>query len=404
MFNRLVNTAQHWDSALYRRPALQAIAIAIQQSIPILAIDVYFRLLLKLAISPDALFANLFSNYPVLPDTITDHSRLILSNLDMAVAMVFVIGLTHHYLTNRGIQNTTLPVITNFIAIYLLLFEKSQLPAYIATQYLLITLITLLSCRTYYWYYHHFMPNASPFSFKYLIWAMTIIAINLLLHIVCRFPRMLTIISNLLSQTFFTTFSGLLLIAILSPMLFLLGFSLPPELTGNQTTLNPVISNLDAMLTHGLSTLPFPENLYSIYGAFSLFGGVGNTLALNVLLLFAVSKKYKRLGILSWIPSLFDNNFLLYAGLPLFLRPLMLVPMLLVNVSSLLISYIAVASHLVQPVVFLTPNNLPNALLPTLASNTPVRSTILAILIFMLSLLIYRPFIHRLMTEDSNEK
>lgn len=404
MFNYLINTVQRWDDRLIHRPAFQSIALAIQQSIPILAIDIYCRLVFKLILFPDALFANILKKYPIFPDTIVDHARFILSNLDIAVAMVFVIGLTYHYLTARGVKNTSLPIVTNFIATYILLFQKDQLPTYITIQYLLITILTLLSCATYYWLHKHFSATTSPFNLKYLLWSIIIISFNVMLHPIIQWPRLQTMFATLLSQNFFTSFLGLLLIAILAPFLFVLGFSIPPELTNNQTTLNTVISNLDAMLTHSISTLPFPENLYSIYGSFTLFGGIGNTLALNLLLLFAASKKYRRLAILAWLPSLFDNNFLLYAGIPIFLRPLMLIPMLLINIIGTLIAYLAVFLHFTQPVVFITPSGMPNVLLPTLASSTPIQSTIIAILIFCLSILIYYPFTKRLMIEVPNEK
>ena len=404
MLNRFINTVQNLDMVLCHRPFLQAISVAMQQSVPILAIDIYCRLFFKLVISPDALFATIFNQHLITADIISNRLMFIIQNLDIAVTMIFVIGLTYHYLTQKGIENTTLPIITNFIAIYMLLFAKNQSTTNTAIHYLLVTLFTLLSCFTYYWYYRRLKTTTSPFSLKYLLWSIIIISTSLLLHVGLHLSSITTIISSLLSKSFFTTFSGLLLISILSPLLFIIGFSLPSELSSNQMSLNAVISNLDKLLTHGLTNLPFPENLYSIYGAFTLFGGVGNTLTLNVLLLFAVSKKYKRLGLLSWLPSLFDNNYLLYAGLPMFLRPLILVPMLLVNITSMLISYVAIAGHIVQPAVFITPNNLPNILLPTLASATPIRSTILAVLIFSVSLLIYRPFLDRLMPEVTHEK
>ncbi|AFS40089.1 PTS system lactose transporter subunit/cellobiose transporter subunit IIC [Leuconostoc gasicomitatum] len=404
MLNRFINTVQNLDMVLCHRPFLQAISVAMQQSVPILAIDIYCRLFFKLVISPDALFATIFNQHLITADIISNRLMFIIQNLDIAVTMIFVIGLTYHYLTQKGIKNTTLPIVTNFIAIYMLLFAKNQSLTNTAIHYLLLTFFTLFSCYTYYWYYHRFKITASPFSLKYLLWSIIIISTSLLLHVGLHLSSITTIISSLLSKSFFTTFSGLLLISILSPLLFIIGFSLPSELSSNQMSLNAVISNLDKLLTHGLTNLPFPENLYSIYGAFTLFGGVGNTLTLNVLLLFAVSKKYKRLGLLSWLPSLFDNNYLLYAGLPMFLRPLILVPMLLVNITSMLISYVAIAGHIVQPAVFITPNNLPNILLPTLASATPIRSTILAVLIFSVSLLIYRPFLDRLMPEVTHEK
>ncbi len=47
MLNRLINTVQNLDEALYHRPFLQAISIAMQQSVPILAIDIYCRLFLS---------------------------------------------------------------------------------------------------------------------------------------------------------------------------------------------------------------------------------------------------------------------------------------------------------------------------------------------------------------------
>lgn len=47
MLNRLINTVQNLDEALYHRPFLQAISVAMQQSVPILAIDIYCRLFLS---------------------------------------------------------------------------------------------------------------------------------------------------------------------------------------------------------------------------------------------------------------------------------------------------------------------------------------------------------------------
>lgn len=405
MFTHLINTTQRWDEVLYRKPTMQAVIIAIQQSVPILAIDIYCRLVMKLAISPDALLTNLFDQYPTFPDSVVDISRHILSVLDASVILIFIAGLTHQYLKEKSIQNTTLPVLTNLIVTYLLLFNKNQLIAYNAVPYLLITLIALLTCQTYYWYYNRNRATRSPYALSYLFWSLTtIIIFGKLLHIVLQLPRLQSISSTILSQSFFTTFFGLLLVAIFSPILFIMGLPLPLEFTNNQTTLNTVIANLDTMLTHGLTTLPFPENLYSVYGSFTLFGGIGNTLALNVLLLFVASKSIRRLGLLAWLPSLFDNNFLLFSGLPLFMRPLILVPMLMTNIISMLISYTAIACHFIHPSVYITPSNLPNILLPTLASPTPIQSTIVTILIFCISLLIYRPFLSRLMLEVSHEK
>lgn len=405
MFKQLLNTTQRWDDVLYRKPTVQAAITAIQQSVPILAVDIYCRLIIKLFISPDALLANLFDQYPALSDAVVDCSRHLLSLLDASVIFIFIAGLTYHYLKEKNISNTTLPMLTNLIITYLLLFNKNQLIPYNAIPYLLITLIALLTCQTYYWYYTHHDSNLSPYALSYLCWSLlTIIVFGKLLHIVLQLPRLQSFSSTILSHNFFTTFFGVLLVATLAPILFIMGFPLPLELTNNQTMLNTVIANLDTMLTHGLKTLPFPENLYSVYGSFTLFGGIGNTLALNVLLLFATSKRIRRLGLLAWLPSLFDSNALLFSGMPLFIRPLMLVPMILSNIISMLISYLAIALHVIHPSVYITPTNLPNILLPTLASPSPLPSLLVTIVIFCISLLIYQPFLSRLMREVPHEK
>lgn len=82
----------------------------------------------------------------------------------------------------------------------------------------------------------------------------------------------------------------------------------------------------------------------------------------------------------------------------------MLVPMLLVSVISQLIGYVAIATHFIQPVVYPTPMNIPNLLLPTIASTTPIRSTLVTVAVFILSIVIYRPFVHRLTEGVSYEK
>ncbi len=268
-----------------------------------------------------------------------------------------------------------------------------------------MSVTVLFSVTTYCWFQKKWVnPDTSPYAYRYLVWAVLIILMSWLLRQLIAIPHFQTTISVLLSKTFFTTFWGLLAVSILSPLLFVFGFALPSELTDDQTTLNTVIANLDAVLSTGHKVLPYPENLYSTYGAFTLFGGIGNTLVISLLLLFATSRKHQKLGLITWFPSLFDDNTLLLAGVPLFLRPLMLVPMLLVSVISQLIGYVAIATHFIQPVVYPTPMNIPNLLLPTIASTTPIRSTLVTVAVFILSIVIYRPFVHRLTEGVSYEK
>ena len=78
--------------------------------------------------------------------------------------------------------------------------------------------------------------------------------------------------------------------------------------------------------------------------------------------------------------------------------------MILVNLMSLAISFIAITTHFIQPIVFVAPDSLPNLLLPTVASTTPIRSLVITVIILIGSVLIYRPFLSHLTLEVPGEK
>ena len=318
--------------------------------------------------------------------------------------MVYVTSLTHSFLTVRNVKHVIVPILTNVVATYFLLVEKYQIPDHSTMQYLLLTGVTLFSSQSYNWYQKRMNPNVQPYAIRYLLWSGFIIMLCVSAHPIVQQSNIQIWLSEILYQPFFTSFIGLLLVALLTPILFVLGLRLPTELMSDQTTLNVVVLNLDTMLSHANVLLPFPENLYSTYGAFSLFGGIGNSLVISILLLFAHSKRHRQLGLISWFPSLFNNNQLLYNGLPMFLRPLILVPMILVSIMSITISYLTIALHLMAPPVFMTPVGMPTILTPTLASNSHLSAIIVTIIIFGLSILIYKPFIKQLTMEELNEK
>ena len=61
MATYLMNLILNWDQKIYQKRTMQAVRIAMKQTLPILAIDVYLRLIFKLFFSPDSLFANVFN-------------------------------------------------------------------------------------------------------------------------------------------------------------------------------------------------------------------------------------------------------------------------------------------------------------------------------------------------------
>lgn len=403
MLTYFVNLSHHWESKLWRRPAFQSLVTALQQAMPVIAVDIYLRLAIKLILAPNALIVKLFKINPAPFKTFFAYMVTFLSLADVAAVLIFVAALTYQYLTHLGHRDTSLPLLTNCLAVFLFFGDKTQAPIFSMTQYFVITLITLFSSYAYHQYCAHYHAS-NPYSLPYLIWSGMIIIISLFLHQIFRQHVFEFFLSDIWTQKFFATAFGLLIMTTVAPLLYLLGVTLPPELAAPSPNMYGVSSNLHAFLSTGQSALPTPENVYTTYGAFTLFGGVGNTLAICLLLLFSASKQQRHIARISWLPSLFDSSYILFVGLPLFFNPLFIIPMILVNLMSLVLSYLAIWTHFIQPIVFVAPDGLPNILLPSIASPTPIRATIVTVVIFALSVLIYRPFLSHITLEVPHEK
>ncbi|HCH60467.1 MAG TPA: PTS cellobiose transporter subunit IIC, partial [Leuconostoc lactis] len=105
----LVNVAQRWEAKLWQTTAFQSIKTALHQSLPIIVIDIYLRLSVKLILSPNALFVKLF-NLDAKPfKPLFDTILVLLPMADGAVVLIYVIALTYQYLTANHYQNTSLP-------------------------------------------------------------------------------------------------------------------------------------------------------------------------------------------------------------------------------------------------------------------------------------------------------
>jgi PTS system cellobiose-specific IIC component len=371
-----------------------------QQAVPLVAISVYLHLAFRLVLRPDALLPNLFHWHIQVPDVV--QWQTVLENIEVLVLMVLVAIYSHHYLKSRGLEQTLLPVLTNFIGTYFLFFAKGLPATYEPTQYLLVIGLTTLVCESFYHYHKRVSRDQpQPFAARFLVWSGIVLALNIGIQAVLPGIVMQQVMTNLVVRYALTTFLGLLLVSVLAPCFLWLGFALPRELLSDQSGNVAVVKNLTAILKDKHAALPYPTNLYSVYDAFSQFGGVGNTLALSFLLLFAASKRRQNLGLLSLLPSLFNQNQLLYFGLPIFLRPIMLVPMLLTSLVGTGLAYLAIVTHLINPAALVVPSGTPNLLLGFLGSND-ARALLLVALIFGLSLLIYRPFLAQQLTEDDS--
>ena len=402
MIKRIIDSVIRWDSFILKQPIFNAIFSSMRQTVPILAVSVYLQLTINIFLKPDALVTRLFGISVKFPNFI--NLQEISSHLDIIVLMIFATTYSLSYLSVRQVSQKILPTLINFLGPFFILTENNKVMTYSTMHYLLIIIVTTVSCESFTYYKKKFCRNdLQPFSARYLLWAGIILSFYLTIHRFSIANIFQQIVSGISINQFWTTFQGLIIFSFLVPLFFGIGFSIPNEFFSNQTALPSVIKNLDEILKNKNSILPYPTNLYSVYHAFSQFGGVGNTLVLSFMLLYAVSKKRQNLGFLSLLPSLFDQNQLLYFGLPIFFRPIILFPMLITSIMGTIIGYLAIVSHLIKPASLIIPNEIPNFLLSFLGSNDGW-TLILNTFIIFISIIVYSPFIKIQNSEVDYEK
>ncbi len=144
------------------------------------------------------------------------------------------------------------------MATYLLFTVNTQDFSHNVSEYLVVTVLTLLSSESYYQYQRLFRKTLQPYSTRFLVWSAFILGLYFLVQTYVQQTTLQLLISSILSSNFFTTFVGLLLVGACAPVLYLLGIALPNELTSNQTTINAVVKNLDVILKNTHATLPYP--------------------------------------------------------------------------------------------------------------------------------------------------
>lgn len=104
---------------------------------------------------------------------------------------------------------------------------------------------------------------------------------------------------------------------------------------------------LPVMMTAGIANLeaflagePMPFLQFSATMGIIAVGGTGGTLGLAFLMLRAKSERFKALGKMAFIPSLFNINEPYIFGIPLLLNPLFFIPMILsVPVAGLMVHF-----------------------------------------------------------------
>lgn len=159
--------------------------------------------------------------------------------------------------------------------------------------------------------------------------------------------------------------------------------------------------NADAILNGGqttqIITKPFLDSV-------AFMGGAGNMLAL-IVAIFIISKRkdYRSIGRLGFVPGLFNISEPVMFGLPVVMNPILIIPMVLSTLAGIGIGVVATQIGLMAHTYVVIPWTTPPILSAFLATGGHVMSGIVALAIFIISVLIYIPFV-KIMNSQANEE
>lgn len=130
----------------------------------------------------------------------------------------------------------------------------------------------------------------------------------------------------------------------------------------------------------------------SFWCYFGIIGGLGNCLALSILCMTSKSKQIKVVGRLGIVPAFFGISEPVTFGLPIMLNPIMFVPCILTSIVNVIITFVLMATNIVGRTHAMLSYNMPS-IFGSFFSTSDFKAVILIIVLLILDMLIYFPFL-----------
>lgn len=207
---------------------------------------------------------------------------------------------------------------------------------------------------------------------------------------------LITLISTLIQEPLRkvnTSLLGFLLIYTTGNFLFTLGIH---QTVINGSLLDPLLLvNMNENMAAINEGKEAPHIINSSFiTVYSQMGGTGGTMALILaVILFVKYKPYKDVVSLSVAPSIFEINEPIIFGLPIVFNIPMMIPFIFSPVIGALIGYFATVIGFVKPLSVLVPWTTPPIISGFLASSGDWKVAFLQIIILIVTLFFYLPFL-----------
>lgn len=193
-------------------------------------------------------------------------------------------------------------------------------------------------------------------------------------------------------QNIAQTLPGLILICLIPAILYSIGISswvfgavsTPIFMVGIQANIDAVANGLPA------TNIVTSETVFT--AALITMGGMGATLALNVIMLFSKSKRMKTMGKICIVPSLFNINEPLVFGTPIVMNPILMVPFWLCSIAGSIVVWISMSTGLLNiPSKMIQIGQIP-APISSVMITEDLRAIIVYIVLFAIYAAIWYPF------------
>lgn len=154
------------------------------------------------------------------------------------------------------------------------------------------------------------------------------------------------------------------------------------------------LANLNTALQSGSSHVPYPFLGSSLIQGYGLIGDTAIVFSLTIaLLLFNQDKEIEKISKYNVLPAAFGMKSGFAVGLPVLLNPTFFIPVLMIPVINELLAAGAIAMHWIMPSVYPVFQGVPGILFSFIGTNGNWASFIFTILLFIVDIIIFVPFV-----------
>lgn len=192
--------------------------------------------------------------------------------------------------------------------------------------------------------------------------------------------------------------------SVVAPIALVLGLPILESLAVPVDNSSFVAQNLAEFISK--SGVKYPFTLYTIHDAFALFGGIGIMIGFFFALYIAKKERGEtitRYTKLALFPLLFDQPLPFLLAFPVFMQPLLLIPMVISTIVAELIGVLLIYLNILPPAIYNVPLGTPSLLFGYFASGNHLGYLLIAMIIIVISVLIYMPFVRRLLDKGGAE-